>query len=108
MKKDFDEWNELKKKLDGSYYNFEFSEGKIWWSSLGVNIGNEQNGRGKKSADQFLFIEKLIISCFTAFLLLILHRIKPFGLKSLKLMIVFLMPNSTKLIECPSKDCLNQ
>jgi len=47
MIKDFDKWNEKKKKLH--HYGAErfYHEREIWWVSLGVNIGNEQDGTGK-------------------------------------------------------------
>lgn len=45
--KDFDRWNEWKKKLHLSdntkrYYH----EREIWWCSLGINIGYEHDGKG--------------------------------------------------------------
>src|SRR3989344_2005502 len=45
--KDFDRWNELKKKLHISVKakDFYFREREIWWCSLGVNIGFEQDGK---------------------------------------------------------------
>lgn len=45
--KDFDKWNELKKKLHISEKakDFYFREREIWWCSLGVNIGFEQDGK---------------------------------------------------------------
>ena len=45
MKKDFDKWNEKKKQTnsrDGRFYH----EREIWWCSLGVNVGYEQDGHG--------------------------------------------------------------
>lgn len=45
--KDFDKWNELKKKLQISEKakDFYFREREIWWCSLGVNLGFEQDGK---------------------------------------------------------------
>jgi mRNA-degrading endonuclease toxin of MazEF toxin-antitoxin module len=45
--KDFDTWNELKKRLQISEKakDFYFSEREIWWCSLGVNLGFEQDGK---------------------------------------------------------------
>ena len=45
--KNFDKWNELKKKLHISEKakDFYFREREIWWCSLGVNIGFEQDGK---------------------------------------------------------------
>ena len=44
--KDFDTWNNFKKdinKSDGKLYK----QRDIWWCSLGVNVGFEQDGTGK-------------------------------------------------------------
>ncbi|OGG68504.1 hypothetical protein A3C20_02100 [Candidatus Kaiserbacteria bacterium RIFCSPHIGHO2_02_FULL_55_25] len=42
--KDFDRWNGEKKKLHASEREVLFHEREIWWCSLGVNIGFEQDG----------------------------------------------------------------
>ena len=45
--KNFDTWNELKKKTDYSNKpdNFNYHLGDIWWCKLGLNIGFEQDGK---------------------------------------------------------------
>ena len=46
MEKDFDKWGERKKSLDALPIPDAFvCEGQIWWCSLGVNIGCEQDGQ---------------------------------------------------------------
>ena len=47
--KDFDKWNELKKKLHVRQERLLFHEREIWWCSLGVNIGFEENGKNEKT-----------------------------------------------------------
>ncbi|MDQ5928036.1 MAG: mRNA interferase MazF [Patescibacteria group bacterium] len=47
MKKDFDEWNEIKKETDDSSPRL-YTVREIWWCRFGLNIGTEQNG-----GDQF-------------------------------------------------------
>jgi mRNA interferase MazF len=47
MYKDFDNWNQLKKKVENEQLRF-YSVREIWWCQLGVNIGSEQNGKGEK------------------------------------------------------------
>ena len=44
MKKDFDSWNEKKKILNNNDVSF-YHEREVWWCSLGVNVGYEQNGK---------------------------------------------------------------
>lgn len=45
MNKDFDSWNELKKKLQDREIRFHPRKRDIWWCSLGANIGSEQDGK---------------------------------------------------------------
>lgn len=47
MQKDFDTWNIEKKKLDVFASQRTYKTREIWWCSLGVNIGAEQDGTGK-------------------------------------------------------------
>ena len=47
MSKDFDSWNKQKKKINGQRENRLYHEREIWWCSLGVNIGFEQDGTGQ-------------------------------------------------------------
>ena len=46
MRKDFDQWNEKKKRIharsDATFYH----EREIWWCALGANVGFEQDGSG--------------------------------------------------------------
>lgn len=46
MEKEFDTWNEKKKKMHNRPDAPFFHEREIWWCSLGFNIGFEQNGNG--------------------------------------------------------------
>lgn len=46
MEKDFDRWNEFKKKVDLDADHKLYYERQIWWCSLGLNVGFEQNGTG--------------------------------------------------------------
>ena len=46
--KDFDDWNELKKKLDDKPFDHYVHEREVWWCSLGTNIGHEVDGKNKK------------------------------------------------------------
>jgi len=48
MQKDFDGWNEQKKKTDASdEYLPLYYEREVRWCQLGVNIGFEQDGTGR-------------------------------------------------------------
>lgn len=43
--KDFDLWNNRKKSLDKSVRRLFYKEREIWWCSLGINIGDEIDGK---------------------------------------------------------------
>ena len=47
-KKDFDNWNEKKKQLHATSPKVYFHEREVWWCSLGINIGFEQDGKSDK------------------------------------------------------------
>ena len=58
MQKDFDNWNELKKKLDKREKFPSFKEREIWWINLGLNVGDEQCGKSKLFSRPILIIKK--------------------------------------------------
>ncbi len=58
--KDFDSWNELKKKIEAEENEPDKfpKEGEVWMSSLGRNIGFEQNGSGDNFSRPVLVVKK--------------------------------------------------
>ena len=58
--KDFDSWNELKKKIDVEKNEPDRfpKEGEVWMSSLGKNIGYEQNGSGDNFSRPVMIVKK--------------------------------------------------
>ena len=47
MEKDFDNWNEFKKVLNEKQ-NIPFANSReIWWCSVGLNIGTEEDGKNE-------------------------------------------------------------
>lgn len=46
MKKNFDAWNELKKKTDAEQRRF-YTVREMWWCRFGLNIGTEEDGKGE-------------------------------------------------------------
>jgi len=46
--KDFNGWNKKKKQLDFTSPKVYFHEREVWWCSLGINIGFEQDGKSDK------------------------------------------------------------
>jgi mRNA interferase MazF len=45
--KDYDTWNNKKKIIEGRTEVPEFSERDIWWCTLGLNVGYEEDGKNE-------------------------------------------------------------
>ncbi|MCX6715860.1 MAG: type II toxin-antitoxin system PemK/MazF family toxin [Candidatus Taylorbacteria bacterium] len=44
--RNFDGWNMLKKDIDiRQSWPHGFNEGEIWWASIGLNVGDEEDGK---------------------------------------------------------------
>ena len=58
--KDFNRWNELKKKIDGNESALDKfpKEGEVWMSDVGLNIGYEQNGSEDNFSRPVLIVKK--------------------------------------------------
>lgn len=57
--KDFDNWNNRKKKIDNiDIVDLSIKEGEIWWCSLGLNIGDEENGKHQNFERPVLIFKK--------------------------------------------------
>jgi len=59
MKKDFDKWNIKKKDLHCREKVPFYHEREIWWCSIGVNIGFEQDGSGDEFRRPVLILKGL-------------------------------------------------
>ncbi len=57
--KNFDSWNIEKKKIDKTGIIKLFHQREIWWSSFGINIGREQNGRSDNFERPVIVLKKL-------------------------------------------------
>lgn len=57
---EFNTWNEIKKKIDTISANPKYypHPGEVWMSSLGKNIGHEQNGSGIHFSRPLLVVKK--------------------------------------------------
>ena len=56
--KNFDTWNTMKKHIEYSESRIVCNEREIWWCSLGLNIGHEQDGKNEKFERPVLIIRK--------------------------------------------------
>ena len=60
MQKDFDKWNEEKKRADASEiaWDFFFHEREVWWCAIGANVGVEIDGKHHSFERPVLIIRK--------------------------------------------------
>jgi mRNA interferase MazF len=56
MLKNFDNWNEDKKKIHATNENRLYHARDVWWCSLGVNVGFEEDGKGQGAERPMLII----------------------------------------------------
>jgi mRNA interferase MazF len=59
MEKEFDNWNTKKKKIHEKELGVFFHKREIWWCSLGLNVGNEQDGSGDEYRRPVLILKGL-------------------------------------------------
>lgn len=66
MEKDFQKWHKTKEGLDNVSVRVFFHEREVWWCSIGVNVGFEQDGRGERFARPVLILKKFNNEVFWA------------------------------------------
>src|SRR3989344_3034277 len=67
MKKDFQKWHDKKNAIDQNLDpRVFFHEREVWWCSLGLNVGFEQDGRGERFARPVLVFKKFNKEVFWA------------------------------------------
>lgn len=45
MEKNFDAWNTIKKQINNEHLILYCNPKDIWWSSIGLNVGSEEDGK---------------------------------------------------------------
>ncbi len=58
FEKDFDGWSRVKKETEISHRPAFYHEREIWWCTFGINVGHEQNGKGKHFLRPIVIIKK--------------------------------------------------
>jgi mRNA interferase MazF len=59
MQKDFDKWNIEKKLLEKTKEEMvSFHEREVWWCSIGINLGDEQDGKNSLFERPILVVKK--------------------------------------------------
>ena len=56
--KNFDSWNVKKKKLNNTKRRIYFKERQIWWCSIGLNVGFEQDGKNDNFERPVIVLKK--------------------------------------------------
>lgn len=57
MQKDFDKWNISKKQIHLESENKLYHQREVWWCTLGLNIGYEQDGTGDSESRPVLILK---------------------------------------------------
>lgn len=58
MDKDFDNWHRLKQTLNQKQRLTLYHERDIWWCSIGVNVGHEEDGKNATASRPVLIVRK--------------------------------------------------
>lgn len=57
--KDFDSWNKEKKNISTEgHTTLSFHEREVWWCSIGINLGDEQDGKNDLFERPVLVLKK--------------------------------------------------
>jgi mRNA interferase MazF len=56
--KDYQAWHTLKSKIEYEHHSPPFGEREVWWSSLGANVGTEEDGKNKFFERPVLVVRK--------------------------------------------------
>lgn len=66
MKKDFQTWHKEKSEIDCGNKRTFFHEREVWWCSIGMNIGFEQDGKGSRFSRPVLILKGFSKEVFLA------------------------------------------
>jgi mRNA interferase MazF len=66
MEKDYQNWHQVKQRIDDKDKRPLFKQRDIWWYCLGANVGDEQNGKGKLFSRPVLVLKKFNKNVFLA------------------------------------------
>ena len=62
--KDFDKWNKEKKKIDYNTKNILPKIKEVWWLSIGLNVGVEEDGKNNNFERPVLIVKVFNRQCF--------------------------------------------
>jgi mRNA interferase MazF len=64
MNDNFDKWNEVKKQIHQVSFNLGIKPREIYWTKIGLNIGNEEYGKGKDFVRPVIIVRQLTHDLF--------------------------------------------
>jgi mRNA interferase MazF len=64
VEKEFQRWNDFKQVVDRNDRQFTFHEREIWWCSIGVNVGREQQSQTGDFSRPVLIIKRFTPDIF--------------------------------------------
>ena len=62
--KEFDRWNEVKKETDVNRFRVGIKPREIFWVKIGVNVGDEEYGKGKEFVRPVIVVRQLTRDLF--------------------------------------------
>jgi len=60
--KDFDNWNTEKKRINDNNPPLFFHDREVWWCTLGINVGFEQDGKNKQFSRPVIILKTYSIN----------------------------------------------
>ena len=63
-RKDFNRWNEKKKEVDYYTKNILPNKKQVWWLSIGLNVGVEEDGKNNNFERPVLIVKVFNRQCF--------------------------------------------
>ena len=77
----FRKWFEQKFKIDSQERVHQIKQGEVYWSSLGQNVGDEENGKGENFRRPVLVLKKFNNNIFLGIPLSTKNKENPYYIK---------------------------
>lgn len=61
---ELERWNKIKQLVDTKTGNVFFKEREVWWTSLGKNVGHEENGKNENFERPVLILKVVSLYLF--------------------------------------------
>ncbi len=78
MNKNFDKWNEIKKRINNIVPSLNFKEREVWFSFVGVNVRFEEDGKGEDFMRPVVIVKKFSKEMFLGIPCTTIEKDNPF------------------------------